>query len=448
MRPRTRDRAIAATGLALLLGVSVIAGVRGTLVHSDALALARFEEAAEAHEASAAEAADAAGDYAAALELAVRTHDAGATAHAAADPALLADPSSLDGLGTALSALAEAAGLAVGADGRAATILAPTAELDASSPELPEGRAERVRASEDLDADAVALETRAATQRAAVARLDTASDDAEAALSALLGAAHAHGTAAALPELASAESRAVYSAAVAALADDAALADAAGRLAAYRDAWSAVTASQAAAEAARAAAEQAAEERARTAPPAGGESGGENVEPTYIQGILVVNKTYGLPRSFGNGLTSETIAAFEAMRAEAAAQGLDLYISSGFRSYDSQSAIYNRYVANEGRAGADRHSARPGHSEHQTGLTFDLNTIAESFGSTAEGQWVADNAHRFGFIVRYPPGKEAVTGYVWEPWHLRYLGVDTATAVHASGLSLEEYLGITSVYAE
>jgi LAS superfamily LD-carboxypeptidase LdcB len=108
--------------------------------------------------------------------------------------------------------------------------------------------------------------------------------------------------------------------------------------------------------------------------------------------------------------------------------------------------VYNSYASRDGSAAADRYSARPGHSEHQSGLAFDLNTITEAFGYTPEGQWVAANAHRFGFIVRYPQGKEGSTGYIWEPWHLRYLGVDTATAVYNSGLSLEEYLGITSVY--
>ena len=170
------------------------------------------------------------------------------------------------------------------------------------------------------------------------------------------------------------------------------------------------------------------------------------IEPTYINGILVVNKTYGLPSWYGDGLTAETLDAFAAMQADAAALGYDLYIASGFRSYWSQESIYNRYVAADGQAAADRYSARPGHSEHQTGLTFDLNCICEDFGYQADGQWVAANAHLYGFIVRYPPGKEGVTGYIWEPWHLRYLGVDVATAVYNSGLSLEEYLGITSSY--
>ena len=140
-------------------------------------------------------------------------------------------------------------------------------------------------------------------------------------------------------------------------------------------------------------------------------------------------------------------AAFDEMAADAAAQGLNLYISSAFRSYEYQDGLYNRYVAQDGQELADTYSARPGHSEHQTGLAFDLNTIDDSFANTAEGQWVAEHAHEYGFIVRYPADKVAITGYQYEPWHIRYLG-DEAAAVYESGLCLEEYLGITSEYAE
>ena len=101
-----------------------------------------------------------------------------------------------------------------------------------------------------------------------------------------------------------------------------------------------------------------------------------------------------------------------------------------------------------GQAAADRFSARPGHSEHQTGLAFDLNSITDEFKDTDEGKWVTENCHNYGFIIRYPADKESVTGYMYEPWHIRYLGVETAQAVHDSGLCLEEYLGITSQYAE
>ncbi|MBR3289708.1 MAG: M15 family metallopeptidase [Clostridia bacterium] len=172
---------------------------------------------------------------------------------------------------------------------------------------------------------------------------------------------------------------------------------------------------------------------------------------TYVDGVLVANKTYSLPASYNPGsLTDACYDAFLTMQRAAAAEGLNLYISSGFRSYDTQDVIYNRYVANDGRTNADRYSARPGHSEHQTGLAIDLNGVLDSFGNTAEGKWVAAHAHEYGFILRYPKEKEAQTGYMYEPWHIRYIGtadsVQVATAIFESGLCLEEYYGITSAY--
>lgn len=172
------------------------------------------------------------------------------------------------------------------------------------------------------------------------------------------------------------------------------------------------------------------------------------VQITYIDGILVVNKTYALPADYNPGVNSEAQAAFDRMQADAAEEGLNIYISSGFRSYDYQAGLYQRYVDKDGKAEADRYSARAGHSEHQTGLAFDLNSIEESFANTKEGNWVNSNCHKYGFIIRYPSDKEDITGYKWEPWHIRYLGGDTAQAVYDSGLCLEEYLGITSEYAE
>ncbi len=169
---------------------------------------------------------------------------------------------------------------------------------------------------------------------------------------------------------------------------------------------------------------------------------------TYIDGILIANKTYALPADYAPGVDSDAQAAFDAMQADAASEGLNIYISSGYRSYDYQSGLYQRYVERSGKSEADRYSARPGHSEHQTGLAFDLNTITDEFKDTDEGKWVAQNCYKYGFIIRYPEDKESVTGYMYEPWHIRYLGVETATAVYESGFCLEEYLGITSKYEE
>lgn len=170
--------------------------------------------------------------------------------------------------------------------------------------------------------------------------------------------------------------------------------------------------------------------------------------PTYINGILIANKTYTLPSSFNPGVDPEAKAMFDKMQKAAAAEGLNIYIGSGFRSYDYQVKIYNSMVKAYGKEYADRVSARPGHSEHQTGLAFDLNSINQSFADTKESAWVNAHAHEYGFIIRYPKGKESITGYNYEPWHLRYLGLENAQKVYNSGLTLEEYLGITSRYGE
>lgn len=175
-------------------------------------------------------------------------------------------------------------------------------------------------------------------------------------------------------------------------------------------------------------------------------------ELTYINGILIANKTYALPSTYnpGNDKTAEN--ALYNLFAAARAEGYYLYVNSGFRSYNDQKWIYNDYVTRDGKANADRYSARPGHSEHQTGLAFDilatrLSILEQSFGDTPEGIWLANNCWKYGFIIRYPKDKEHITGYMYEPWHIRYIGVENATAVYQSGLCLEEYLGITSVYA-
>ena len=168
---------------------------------------------------------------------------------------------------------------------------------------------------------------------------------------------------------------------------------------------------------------------------------------TYIDGILVANKTYSLPESYNPGdLLEECKIAFNEMKSVAAGEGLDIWNASGFRSYELQNSLYTRYSDRDGKEAADRYSARPGHSEHQTGLAIDLNDITNAFKDTAEGKWVAENCHKFGFILRYPEGKEAQTGYMYEPWHIRYVGVDTATKIYESGLCFEEYFGITSSY--
>ena len=170
-------------------------------------------------------------------------------------------------------------------------------------------------------------------------------------------------------------------------------------------------------------------------------------ECTYIDGILIANKTYPLPQSYAPGWDEEASAKLHVMFAAAKQDGINLFVKSGYRSYIDQKIIYNGYVARDGKEAADTYSARPGHSEHQTGLAFDLNSTANSFADTPEAKWIAENSYKYGFIVRYPKGKEHITGYIYEPWHVRYIGVEKAKEVYESGLCLEEFLGITSVYS-
>jgi D-alanyl-D-alanine carboxypeptidase len=151
---------------------------------------------------------------------------------------------------------------------------------------------------------------------------------------------------------------------------------------------------------------------------------------TYIDGILIVNKTYSLPSTYGTGLTTTTQNAFNEMKAAATLEGLNIYLSSGFRSYNTQSKLYNNYVKRDGQAAADTYSARAGHSEHQSGLAFDVNQINDTFNNTAEAKWLSDNCYKYGFILRYPKGKTNETGYKYESWHFRYVGTELATKLY------------------
>lgn len=169
---------------------------------------------------------------------------------------------------------------------------------------------------------------------------------------------------------------------------------------------------------------------------------------TYVDGTLIANKTYALPETYApGGLTEDTYAAFMQMQSAASAEGLYIFVKSGYRSFYDQRYIYNGYAASDGQALADRYSARAGHSEHQSGMAIDVNSTMNSFADTPEGIWLKNNCYKYGFIIRYPEGKEHITGYMYEPWHVRYLGVELATAVTESGLTLEEYFGITSSYS-
>ena len=163
---------------------------------------------------------------------------------------------------------------------------------------------------------------------------------------------------------------------------------------------------------------------------------------TYVNGIMLVNKTYYIPSDYAPGLVPEAYSAFLNLKEAASNNGFDIELISGFRSYETQTGLYNNYVATYGQAEADTFSARPGTSEHQTGLAMDVGWIDDSYGDTPSGIWLANNCYKYGFIIRYPKGKESITGYKYEPWHIRYLGVDIAKEVYESGLCLEEYLGV------
>lgn len=167
----------------------------------------------------------------------------------------------------------------------------------------------------------------------------------------------------------------------------------------------------------------------------------EEIEPTYIKGILLVNKQYGLPKDFG-GLDETASSALFQLQAGASVAGFDMPMLSGYRSYDYQVGLYNQYVERDGQEAADRYSARPGYSEHQTGLCFDVGAIDDAYGETQAGIWLAQHAADYGFILRFPQGKEYITGYMYEPWHIRYVGVDVAKEIYAANVTLEEYLGV------
>ena len=167
---------------------------------------------------------------------------------------------------------------------------------------------------------------------------------------------------------------------------------------------------------------------------------------TYIEGVLIANKSYSLPATFAPGLETICYTQFQALSGAAAKEGLSIWLGSGYRSYHDQELIYDNYVKEDGKEAADTYSARPGYSEHQTGLCIDCNTIDDAFGYTPEATWLAEHAHEYGFIIRYPQGKEDYTGYKYEPWHIRYVGSKLATKLHKSGQCLEEYLNIKSEY--
>ena len=158
--------------------------------------------------------------------------------------------------------------------------------------------------------------------------------------------------------------------------------------------------------------------------------------------IVVANKHYPMSKDYYPGENATAKAAFLKLIAQMKEEGYAISNNySGFRSYATQAQLYQSYVNQEGQAAADRYSARPGYSEHQTGLAFDvIGTDGKLVEDAGAAQWLLDHAPDYGFVVRYPRGKESVTGYMHEEWHLRYIGKE-AKDIAASGLTLEEYYG-------
>ncbi|NDK32830.1 M15 family metallopeptidase [Nesterenkonia haasae] len=145
-------------------------------------------------------------------------------------------------------------------------------------------------------------------------------------------------------------------------------------------------------------------------------------------------------------MREEPADSVEELFDDALDEGITLAVTSGYRSFDAQARIYSARHAQHGTEGTDEFAARPGYSEHQTGLAVDVISIdnpeciiGECFNETPEFEWLEESAHNYGFIIRYPEGKEHITGFAYEPWHLRYVGAETAEEIVALNLTLEEY---------
>ena len=169
--------------------------------------------------------------------------------------------------------------------------------------------------------------------------------------------------------------------------------------------------------------------------------------------LILVNKYYYLEKDYepelvkmdsnyskdGWYMQEEAYNHFKEMVDAAKKEDIIIYNISSYRSYYSQDKIYNRYVNNDGKTNADTYSARPGYSEHQTGLASDINTTSDNFEFTKQYEWLKDNSYKFGFILRYPKDKEYITGYQFEPWHYRYVGIEVAKFIFENDITFEEY---------
>ena len=154
----------------------------------------------------------------------------------------------------------------------------------------------------------------------------------------------------------------------------------------------------------------------------------------YVPNLVYLDSKYG-----GGQLEKETAEYFKKMSDNAMNEGISIRNVSGYRSYDMQMTLYNNYVKQDGVDNADRYSARAGTSEHQTGLASDINSVSNSFENTDAFKWLSKNAYKYGFILRYPKDKEFITGYMYEPWHYRYVGEDVAKYIYENNITYEEY---------
>ncbi|MEA4989033.1 MAG: M15 family metallopeptidase [Anaerovorax sp.] len=171
------------------------------------------------------------------------------------------------------------------------------------------------------------------------------------------------------------------------------------------------------------------------------------VDASYIPEDLEPIKYFASDRpAQSRFMRQEASEHFHQLVEGAKESGYELVMTTAYRSYEFQNTLYTNYVNKYGQAEADTFSAKPGQSEHQTGLAVDISTptvqyrLTSELGETAEGQWMAEHAHEYGFILRYPKGKEDITGYQYEPWHLRYVGQPAADEIYEQGITLEEYL--------
>lgn len=162
-----------------------------------------------------------------------------------------------------------------------------------------------------------------------------------------------------------------------------------------------------------------------------------NYEPADLQDVDKGYYILSTPK-----LRSEALKAYIEMSDAARSEGLDFYISTAYRSYDFQNNLYNSYLKNDPQEVVDTYSSRPGYSDHQIGLSCDIRTEDKAFGeftSTKEAEWLKNNAYKFGFINRYPEGKENITGYMYESWHYRYVGKDVAKIIYDNNITFDEY---------